>query len=138
MNTESEADPSNAIPPVPDRKWGMEGPVLIYKDESTTMRTRHAVDHVLSRPELRAHLNQPGQSKEYGKAIHDALAANVVAISTHGKNGPGLQAAARLMQWVAQTRHPRPSDFRPTRRWVVNNRISLSSKTFVQPPQATA
>jgi hypothetical protein len=117
LNTEPEADPFNKIPSFLDDDGGMDEAtphvelLLIYEDDSTVSRARHAVEHVLSRPEKRAHyhirpwnLDQLRQSKEYGQAIHDALAADIVVLSTHGKNGAGLDAAARLMQWVGLKR----------------------------------
>jgi hypothetical protein len=117
LNMDPEADPFHAVPSFLDCEGGMEEAaphvelLLIYEDESTVSRARHAIEHVLSRPEKRVHyhirpwnLDQLRQTKEYGQAIHDALAADIVVLSTHGKNRAGLETAARLMQWVGLKR----------------------------------
>jgi hypothetical protein len=120
-NTQHGLDPLldsfTAMPMYQDDEPGMEEPtrhlevLLIYEDDTTAWRARHAVDHVLNRPETRTQyhiqpwkLDQLRQAEGYGQAIHDALAADVVVLSTHGKNVAGLQAAARLMQWVGLKR----------------------------------
>jgi hypothetical protein len=116
-NMQHGLDSFTAMPMFQDDEAGIEEPtlhlevLLIYEDETTAWRARHAVDHVLNRPETRTQyhiqpwkLDQLRQSEGYGQAIHDALAADVVVLSTHGKNVAGLQAAARLMQWVGLKR----------------------------------
>jgi hypothetical protein len=86
--------------------------LLVYEDVPTALRARHAVDNVLNRPESRAHYHihawnldlLPQPEFFYGQAINDALAADIVVLSTHGTNEPGLEAMSRLMQWVGLKR----------------------------------
>jgi hypothetical protein len=108
----------NAKPMISEEEAGFEESLphlellLIYEDVPTALRARNAVDHVLNRPQSRAHYHihawnldlLPQSDFFYGQAINDALAADIVVLSTHGRNESGLEAMSRLVQWVGLKR----------------------------------
>lgn len=86
--------------------------LLVYEDVPTALRAKRAVDHVLNGMEAnvrhRIHAWKLDLLHEaecfYGQAINDALAADIVVLSTHGNTGVPLEGMSRLMQWVGLKR----------------------------------
>jgi hypothetical protein len=86
--------------------------LLVYEDVPTALRAKHAVDNVLNGMEAPARHHIHAWKLDllhqaecfYGQAINDALAADIVVLSTHGNNGVPLEVMSRLMQWVGLKR----------------------------------
>jgi hypothetical protein len=85
--------------------------LLIYEDIPTALRAKRAVDHVLGSEEARADchihawridlLHDPDCSEQ---AMHEALTADILVLSTHGNNNASSKAASHLKQWVGLKR----------------------------------
>jgi hypothetical protein len=100
-----EAAPGLVVPPQLEL-------LLVYEDVPSALRAKNAVEHVLSglesRPYCHIHawkLDVLRQPDVFGQAIHDALAADIVVLSTHHKNGLDLKPVNFLMQWAGLKRH---------------------------------
>lgn len=85
--------------------------VLAYEDKFTAERAKHAVESVLSKPELNAcpqlnlwrldALNDPEMKKQ---AEQQASAADILVVSLHGRNRLAAHAENRLKEWVGRKR----------------------------------
>jgi hypothetical protein len=85
--------------------------LLIYEDIPTALRAKRAVDHVMGGQKAPADcqihawkidlLHDPDCSEQ---AMQDALAADILVLSTHGNNNLSSKAASHLKQWVGLKR----------------------------------
>jgi hypothetical protein len=85
--------------------------LLIYEDIPTALRAKRAVDHVLGGEEARAgcqiHAWKIDLLQDHDcsqQATYDALAADILVLSTHGNNNASSKAASHLKQWVGLKR----------------------------------
>ena len=85
--------------------------LLVYEDGPTGLRGKHALEQVLSRPEMNADaklhvwrldvLRDPACRAE---ATRDALKADILVVSMHSHDRLAPEAEAGLKQWVALKR----------------------------------